>query len=156
MLSGASAARLPANLEPFSPAQVCVGRADVTLRGKPDTALTKNLQDALTKLAGQQNLGSGAYTSCPAWLAFRAQVTEVDGRLIYAATLSLVTPNLGTSALGNLQNEEFEYDGGFEFVNLWSDLGAGAATTAENLAFRLRAELVSQLGSFASDWKSTH
>lgn len=156
-LSVASAARLPPNLEPFKPEHVCAGPAEVLVRGKADAVLTKNAQDTLTKLVGLQKLGSATYTDCPAWLSFRAQVvSDADGRLVYAAVLSLVTPKLGTSALNNLKDEEFEYDGGFEFVTLWSDLGTSMAFNAENLAFRLRAELVSQMENFGTDWKHKH
>ncbi|MFC3831634.1 MULTISPECIES: hypothetical protein [Deinococcus] len=154
----AGAARLPANLEPFEAEHVCAGRAEVLVRGKTDDALTRNAQETLTKLVASLKLGGGAaYTDCPAWLSYRAHVTgDGNGNTVYAATLSLITPSLGTSALHNLKDDEFPYDGGFEFVTLWSGLGAGTATGAENLAFRLRAELVSQMDDFGSDWKAKH
>lgn len=156
-LSVAAAARLPANLEPFKPEQVCAGRAEVLVRGTADSALTKTAQDTLAKLASLHKLGSDAYTDCPAWLSFRAQVvTGAGGGLVYAAVLSLVAPKLSTSALHNLKDDEFPYDGGFEFVTLWSDLGASTAANTENLALRLRAELVSQMDAFGADWKQLH
>lgn len=156
-LTTASAARLPVNLEPFNTSQICAGRAEVTLRGRTDDGLTRAAQETLTKLVQTQRLGSGPYSGCPAWLAYRAQVTsDVDGRLVYAATLSLIAPKLGTTALENLKGEAFEYDGGFDFVTLWSDLGGGTAANAENLAFRLRADLVAQMDAFGVDWKQKH
>lgn len=156
-LSVSAAARLPANLEPFEAEQVCAGRAEVLVRGKADENLTKNAQETLTKLVQMQHLGGDTYTDCPAWLSFRAQITsDADGRSVYAATLSLVTPQLATTALHNLKDDEFPYDGGFEFVTLWSDLGAGTASSADNLAFKLRAELVSQVDDFKADWKQKH
>ena len=154
----AMAARLPGNLVPFKAEHVCAGRAEVLVRGKADEALSKNAQDTLTKLVTSLKLGAGAfYTDCPAWLSYRAQVTgDGNGNSVYAATLSLVTPKLGTSALGNLKDEQFPYDGGFEFVTLWSDLGSNVASGAENLAFKLRAELVAQMDDFSADWKAKH
>ncbi|GBF06764.1 hypothetical protein DAERI_100127 [Deinococcus aerius] len=157
-LSIAAAARSPANLEPFGKEQVCVGRAEVLLRGQPDQAMTKVAQDKLNGLAAALGLGQGQnYTTCPAWLAFRAEAGgDGGGRLVYHATLSLVTPGLQTKALENLRSESFEYGGGFEYVTLWDRTHASIAFDAGNLSFRLGAEVVSQMGDFSADWQKTH
>ncbi|MDB5046131.1 MAG: hypothetical protein JWQ08_2181 [Deinococcus sp.] len=154
----ASASRLPANLEPFGLDQVCVGRAEVQVRGKLDATLTKAAQDLLKQSAAGQKLSSVAYTECPAWLAWQVEVgnTGQDQLMVYGATLSLVTPKLDTKALGNLKEETFDYDGGFEYVTLWSAAGQDIAFDAQNLAFRLRAQLIDLMGSFATDWKKSH
>lgn len=158
VLGSAAAARTPANLEPFDLDQVCVGSAEVTVRGQPDQALTKAAQDLLGKLAGGQKLGTAAYTGCPAWLHWRVEAgnTGQGTLMVYGATLSLVSPKLETKALGNLKDETFDYDGGFEYVTLWSASGQDIAQGAENLAGRLRARLVDQMGTFAEDWKKAH
>lgn len=157
-LSVASAARSPANLEPFATEQVCVGRAEVLVRGQPDGKLTGAAQELLAKLAAGHKLSATTYTDCPAWLSYRVEVgnTGQGGLMVYGATLSLVTPRLETRALGNLKDETFDYDGGFEDVTLWSMGGQDIAPDAENLAFRLRARLIDLMDSFGADWKKTH
>lgn len=158
ILSAASAARTPANLEPFDLDQVCVGRAEVLVRGQSDKKLTGAAQELLAKLAAGQKLATTAYTACPAWLSYRVEVgnTGQDKLMVYGATLSLVTPKLETKALGNLKDETFDYDGGFEYVTLWNMAGQDIAFDAENLAFRLRARLIDLMGTFAEDWKKAH
>lgn len=157
-LESAFAARLPANLEPFTAQQVCVGRAEVLVRGQPDPKLTGAAQELLGKTAAAQKLGTNAYADCPAWLSYRVEVghTGHDGLLVYGATLQLVTPRLDTKALGNLKNETFDYDGGFEYVTLWNAQGHDIAFDAQNLAFRLRASLIDLMDTFAADWKKAH
>ncbi|SMB97547.1 hypothetical protein [Deinococcus hopiensis] len=156
VLSGASAARLPTNLKPFEADQVCVGRAEVVVRGKADGKLTQMTQDTLTKLAASMRLNPDgeSYTACPAWLSFRVEAgNTADGGLVYSAILSLVTPKVQTKAVENLKSESFDYDGGFEYVTLWSDTGYNTATNLDNLGFKLRAEVVSQMDDFSADWK---
>ncbi|THF68172.1 hypothetical protein E7T06_17720 [Deinococcus sp. Arct2-2] len=157
-LASASASRLPANLEPFGPEQVCVGRAEVLVRGQPDKKLTQAAQELLNKTATTQKLSTTSYTECPAWLSYRVEVanTGQDKLLVYGATLSLVTPKLETKAVGNLKDETFDYDGGFEYVTLWDAGGQDIAFDTENLAFRLRARLLDLMDTFAADWKKTH
>ncbi|BDP44462.1 hypothetical protein DAETH_44310 (plasmid) [Deinococcus aetherius] len=158
-LSGAFAARSPSNLEPFGKEQVCVGRAEVLLRGQPDKALTKVAQDRLDRLGASLGLGKAGqnYTSCPAWLSFRAEAgNDGNGKLVYHATLSLVTPKVQTKAIENLRSEAFDYDGGFEYVSLWDRTHASIAFDVENLSFRVGAEVVSQMDDFGTDWKKTH
>lgn len=154
----ANAARLPANLAPFDPNGVCVGRADVQVRGKADAALASAAQEVLKQLAASQKLGAGDYTSCPAWLFFTVEAgNAANGGLVYAATLSLVAPKVRTSALESLRGESFDYDGGFEFVTLWSETGFDTAADAENLRFKLRAAAVSGMDAFKADWaRSRH
>ena len=155
----ASASRLPANLEPFEPRHVCVGRAEVQLRGKADDTLSKAAQDTLGKLASAMKLNpeGASYTTCPAWLYFRVEAgNDADGGLVYAASLSLVTPKVQTKAIENLKSDAFDYDGGFEYVTLWSDTGYNTAANQENLGFKLKAEVVAQMGDFTADWKKTH
>lgn len=158
-LSSASASRLPANLEPFGPEQVCVGRAEVQVRGKADANLTQAAQDVLKQLGTSLKLGAagGSYTACPAWLYFQVNAgNEGGGGLVYAATLSLVAPGVQTKALENLQNESFDYDGGFEYVTLWSETGYNTAANLENLSFKLRAEVVSQMDAFSASRQKSH
>ncbi|WP_157465421.1 hypothetical protein [Deinococcus apachensis] len=157
-LSAASAARSPANLEPFGAEQVCIGRAEVLLKGQPNAAMTKVAQDKLNSLGASLGLGKGqTYTDCPAWLTFRAEAgNDGNGRFVYHAVLSLVTPKLQTKALENLKSESFDYDGGFEYVTLWDRMHAGAITGQDSLSFALGAEVVSQMGDFGTDWKKTH
>lgn len=157
-LSGASAARSPANLEPFAPEQVCVGRAEVLLGGQPNAAMTKVAQDRLNALGASLGLGRGQnYTDCPAWLSFRAEAgNDGNGRFVYHAVLSLVTPGLQTKALENLKSESFDYDGGFEYVTLWDRVHAGAIAGQDSLSFAIGAEVVSHMGDFGADWKKTH
>ena len=157
-LSAASAAHSPANLEPFGTEQVCVGRAEVLLRGQPNAAMTKVAQDRLASLGASLGLGKGqSYTNCPAWLTFRAEAgNDGNGRFVYHAVLSLVTPGLQTKALENLKSERFDYDGGFEYVTLWDRVHAGTAASADNLSFAIGAEVVSHMGDFSADWKKTH
>lgn len=158
-LSGALATRLPANLEPFDKEQVCIGSAEVTLRGQPDKAMTKVAQDRLNSLGASLGLGQPgqSYTACPAWLHFYAEAgNDGNGKFVYYATLSLVTPGLQTKALENLKSESFDYDGGFKYVTLWDRTHAGTAFDAGNLSFRIGAEVVSQMGDFGDDWKKTH
>lgn len=153
LLPPAGAARLPANLAPFDANGVCVGRADVQVRGKPDAALAAAAQEVLGQLASAQKLGGADYTSCPAWLVFTAEAGHAaGGGLVYAATLGLVVPKLRTSALESLRHEAFGYDGGFEFVTLWSATGYNTAADAENLRFKLRAEVVAHMDAFRADW----
>ncbi len=158
-LTPVSAARLPANLEPFGPEQVCVGRAEVELRGQADAKLTQAAQDVFNQLGVSLKLGKSgsSYTACPAWLSFQVKAgNEGSGGLVYAATLSLITPGVQTKALENLQNESFDYDGTFEYVTLWSETGYDTAASVENLKFKLRAEVVSQMDAFSADWKKKH
>lgn len=157
-LSVAVAARSPANLEPFGTEQVCVGRAEVLLRGEPNAAMTKVAQDRLNSLGTSLGLGKGqTYTDCPAWLSFRAEAgNDGNGRFVYHAVLSLVTPGLQTRALENLKSESFDYDGGFEYVTLWDRVHAGTAASADTLSFAIGAEVVSHMGDFGTDWKKTH
>ncbi|MFB9993364.1 hypothetical protein ACFFLM_15455 [Deinococcus oregonensis] len=158
VLTSASASRLPANLEPFGQEQVCVGRAEVIVRGQPDKKLTQAAQELLNKTAAAQKLSATSYTDCPAWLSYRVEVgnTGQDKLMVYGATLSLVTPKLETKAVGNLKNETFDYDGGFEYVTLWDAGGQDIAFDAENLTFRLRARLLDLMDSFATDWRKSH
>ena len=67
-----------------------------------------------------------------------------------------MTPRLQTAALENLRSESFDYDGGFEYVTLWSAAGFNTAASLDNLGFKLRAEVVSQMGDFSADWKQVH
>ncbi|ULH17566.1 hypothetical protein MF271_21180 (plasmid) [Deinococcus sp. KNUC1210] len=159
LLSSAVAARLPTNLEPFKTGHVCVGRAEIQVRGKADDKLGQMAQDTLTKLAASLKLNESgeSYTACPAWLSFHAESgNDADGKLVYASTLSLVTPKVQAKALGNLKDETFDYDGDFEYVTLWSETGYNTAATLDNLSFKLRADLVAQMGDFSADWKKAH
>ncbi|MFC4453898.1 hypothetical protein [Deinococcus sonorensis] len=158
-LSVASATRLPSNLEPFETKHVCVGRAEVQLRGKADDKLGQAAQGIMNQLASSMKLNPDGenYTACPAWLYFKVDAgNNADGGLVYSASLSLVTPKVDTKALGNLKDESFDYDGGFEYVTLWSDTGYNTAASMDNLSFKLRAEVVAQMGDFTADWKKAH
>ncbi len=155
----ASATRSPANLAPFNAGHVCVGRADVQVGDQPNAALTQTAQDALTKLAAslQLNGANQPYTDCPAWLFFQARAQrDADGHLVYASTLSLIAPGVHVQSLADLKGDAFPYDGDFEYVNLWSETDAHMAFDLDNLAFRLRADVVSGMDAFSADWKRSH
>ncbi|WP_146237228.1 hypothetical protein [Deinococcus yavapaiensis] len=155
-LSVAFAARIPANLEPFAAQQVCIGRAEVLLKGELNAAMTKVAQDRLDALGASLKLGKD-YTSCPAWLTFHAEAgNDGNGRFVYQGVLSLVAPKLQTKALESLRHESFDYDGGFEFITLWDRADVGVITGQDSLSFAIGAEVVSHMGDFSVDWKKTH
>lgn len=157
LASVASASRQPVNLEPFAADQVCLGSVNVQVRGQGDARLAESLQGTLRKLGAGLKFSSAPYVGCPAWITVSAWVKgDGNGRFVYAATLALITPKVETRALGNLKDERFEYDGGLDFVTLWSSTGYNIAATSDDLTFRLTAEVVDQFGVFQHDWRARH